>query len=155
MNILIVYETKYGNTKKAAETIGESIKEEGIDVNVLKVNDVDRETLKDYKTFVIGSPTYAGRPAKSIRKFINTLTEQGLEGKKIVMFDTYTGDGSGPKGPLQRAVKKMEKRIQKQATSAKIIVDGLQIAVKGIEGPIIEGELEKCKAFAKEIAKNL
>jgi hypothetical protein len=31
----------------------------------------------------------------------------------------------------------------------------LKIAVNGIKGPLVEGELEKCKAFAKEIAEKL
>jgi len=34
-------------------------------------------------------------------------------------------------------------------------VNGLQVAVEGIKGPLIEGELDKCKEFGKEIAKNL
>ena len=47
---------------------------------------------------------------------------------------------------MRRAVKKMEKQIQKNPNLKKII-NGLQVAVKGIKGPFIEEELDKCKEF--------
>ncbi|MFX1345081.1 MAG: flavodoxin family protein [Promethearchaeota archaeon] len=152
MKVLIVYETKYGNTKKAAETIGEVIKEVGNDITVVKVNTVEMDTIKEYDAIVIGSPTYAGSQARSIKKFISSLSVK--PDTKIVVFDTHTGDGITTGGVMRRAVKKMEKQIQKNQNLKKIM-NGLQVAVKGIKGPLVEGELEKCKVFAKEIAKNL
>ena len=152
MKVLIVYETKYGNTKKAAETMGDVIKEAGNDVAVVKVDAVERESIKDYKAIVIGSPTYASSQAKSIKKFISSLDVE--TGTKIVVFDTHSGDGINTGGPMRRAVKKMEKQIDKNPNLEKIM-NGLQVAVKGIEGPLIDGELEKCKTFAKQIAENL
>jgi flavodoxin len=152
MKVLIVYETKYGNTKKAAETIGEVIKDAGNEITVVKVDAVEMDTIKDYGAIVIGSPTYVSAHAKSIKKFISSLTVE--PDTKIVVFDTHTGDGVKTSGPMRRAVKKMEKQIQKNPNLKKI-VKGLQVAVKGIKGPLIEGELDKCKEFAKEIAQNL
>ncbi|MHA2127977.1 MAG: flavodoxin family protein [Promethearchaeota archaeon] len=152
MKVLIVYETKYGNTKKAAETIGEVIKEAGNEVTVVKVDAVEMDTIKDYGAFVIGSPTYASYQARSIKKFISSLTVE--TGTKIAVFDTHTGDGVSTGGAMRRAVKKMEKQIQKNPNLEKIM-PGLKVAVKGIKGPLIDGELEKCRAFAKEIADNL
>jgi flavodoxin len=152
MKVLIVYETKYGNTKIAAETIGKVIKEAGNEVTVVKVDAVEMDNLKDYGAIVVGSPTYASSQAKSIKKFISSLSVE--ENTKIVVFDTHSGDGISTGGPMRRAVKKMEKQIEKNPNLKKIM-DGLQVAVKGLQGPLIEGELEKCKAFAKEIAKNL
>ena len=152
MKVLIVYETKYGNTKKAAETMGDVIKEAGNDVTVMKVDAVESERIKDYEALVIGSPTYASSQAKSIKKFISSLDVDA--GTKIVVFDTHSGDGINTGGPMRRAVKKMEKQIEKNPNLEKIM-NGLQVAVKGIEGPLIDGELEKCKAFAKKIVENL
>ena len=94
MKVLIVYETKYGNTKKAAETMGEVIKEKGNDVTVVKVDVVEKEQIKDYKAIVVGSPTYASSQAKSIKKFISSLDVEA--GTKIVVFDTHSGDGPSP-----------------------------------------------------------
>ena len=152
MKVLIVYETKFGNTKKAAETIAEIIKEAGNEVTVVKVDAVEMDTIKDYKAIVVGSPTYASSQAKSIKNFISSLSVK--EDTKIVVFDTHSGDGISTGGPMRRAVKKMEKQIEKNPNLQKIM-NGLQVAVKGIQGPLVEGELEKCKNFAKEIVKNL
>ena len=152
MKVLIVYETKYGNTKKAAETIGEVIKEAGNEVTVVKVDAVEMDNIKDYGAIVVGSPTYASSQAGSIKKFISSLSVEA--DTKIVVFDTHTGDGKTTGGMMRRAVKKMEKQIEKNPNLKKI-VNGLQVAVKGIKGPLIEGELEKSKEFGKEIAKNL
>ena len=152
MKVLIVYETKYGNTKKVAETIGEAIKEEGNEITVAKVDAVEMDTVKDYEAIVIGSPTYASSQAGSIKKFISSLIVE--PDTKIVVFDTHSGDGISTGGVMRRAVKKMEKQIQKNPNLKKIM-NGLQVAVNGIKGPLIEGELEKCEAFGKEIAKNL
>ena len=109
MKVLIVYETKYGNTKKAAETMGDVIKEAGNDVTIMKVDAVESERIKDYEALVIGSPTYASSQAKSIKKFISSLDVDA--GTKIVVFDTHSGDGINTGGPMRRAVKKMEKEI--------------------------------------------
>ncbi|MBY9004967.1 MAG: flavodoxin domain-containing protein, partial [Candidatus Lokiarchaeota archaeon] len=48
MKVLIVYETKYGNTKNVAETIAEVIKEAGNEVTVVKVDAVEMDSIKDY-----------------------------------------------------------------------------------------------------------
>ncbi|MFX0058045.1 MAG: flavodoxin family protein [Candidatus Hodarchaeota archaeon] len=152
MKVLIVYETKYGNTKKAAETIGEVIKEAGNEVTVLKVDAVEMDIIKNYGAIVIGSPTYASSQASSIKKFISSLSVK--QDTKIAVFDTHSGDGITTGGMMRRAVKKMEKQIQKNPKLKKIL-NGLQVAVKGIKGPLVDGELDKCKEFGKEIAKNL
>lgn len=74
MKVLIVYETKYGNTKKAAETIGDVIKDAGNEVTVVKVDAVEIDTIKNYGAIVIGSPMYASSHAKSIKEFISSLS---------------------------------------------------------------------------------
>ena len=71
MKVLIVYETKYGNTQKCAETMGEVLKDAGNDVTVVKVDAVDMDSIKDYEAIIVGSPTYASSQAKTIKKFIS------------------------------------------------------------------------------------
>ena len=110
------------------------------------------DSIKNYGAIVIGSPTYASSQAKSIKKFITSLSVE--EDVNIVVFDTHTGDGKSTGGIMRRAVKKMEKQIEKNPKLKKVM-GGLQVAVKGIKGPLIDGELDKCKEFGKELAKKL
>ena len=149
--MLIVYETKFGNTKKAAETIAEGMKEvDQINIEVINVNDIDYSKVRDFDAIIIGSPTWAGNCTDTIKNFINELTGLSLNEKSYAVFDTNSGLPL-----LSKAVKKMEKRIDKLIPNLKRILPGLPIRVKGTKGPIIEGELPKCQNFGKEIALNL
>lgn len=153
MKVLIVYESKYGNTKKVAETIGEGITEEGNETDVLHVKAVERETVKDYDVILIGSPTYVGSHSRSIKKFIKSLKNLSLKGKSFAVFDTQMGGTEG--GFLRNTIKKMEDQIKKVIPSLKKISSGLAIEVKGIKGPLGEGELPKCKKFGRDLMKKL
>jgi flavorubredoxin len=149
--VLIVYETKFGNTKQAAETIAEGIKEgERIEAEVINVNEVDYSKVQDFDAIIIGSPTWAGNCTDTIKNFITELAGLSLNEKFYAVFDTNSGIPL-----LSKAVKKMEKRIGKQLPNLKRILPGLPIRVKGTKGPIVEGELPKCQNFGKEIALNL
>jgi len=151
LNVLVVYETKFGNTKQAAETIAEGMKEvEQINTEVINVNDVDYSKVRDFDAIIIGSPTWAGNCTDTIKNFIKELVGLSLSEKFYAVFDTNTGLPL-----LSKAVKKMEKRIGKQIPSLRKILPGLPIRVKGTKGPIVEGELPKCQNFGKEIALNL
>ena len=148
---MIVYETKFGNTKKAAETIAEGMKEgEQIETEVVNVNDVDYSKVRDFDAIIIGSPTWAGNCTDTIKNFINELAGLSLNEKSYAVFDTNSGIPL-----LSKAVKKMEKLVGKKMPSLKKILPGLPVRVKGTKGPIVEGELPKCQNFGKEIALNL
>ena len=153
MKVIIVYKTKFGNTKKAAEAIGEGLAEGGHDIVLKNVDEINVDEIKDVDMLVIGSPTYAGSHARSIKKFINKLSEINLEGKSIAAFDTHSSGGDGKF--LRKAVFKMEKQILKKIPGIKKVMDGLQVGVHGIEGPLIDGELEKCKEYGKNLASQL
>jgi len=151
LNVLVVYETKYGNTKQAAETIAEGMKEvEQIKTEVINVNDVDYNKVQDFDAIIIGSPTWGGNCTGTIKNFINELAGLSLNEKSYAIFDTNAGIPL-----LSNAVKKMEKLIGKKVPSLKKILPGLPIRVKGTKGPIVEGELPKCQNFGKEIAIKL
>ena len=148
--VIVVYESKYGNTKLVAETIIEGMNEIEKTETVLKeVGDVEPEETRGYDVVLVGSPNHFGGPTRGVKKFIDKLGKLGLEGKVGAVFDTYMG------GDFNKAVKKMEKRISEKVPGLKLIAPGLSIRVQGSKGPIAEGELPKCKEFGNKIAKKL
>ncbi len=150
MKVFVVYDTKYGNTKLVAEKIVEGIREvEGIETAVSDVEDVDLERLADYDAILIGSPNHWGGPVRGIKKLIDKLGKLDLKAKWAGVFDTYI------KGDFEKAVKKMEKRISEKIPGLKLIVPGLSIKVGDMKGPIVDGELPKCKEFGNKIATQL
>lgn len=150
MKVIIIYESKYGNTKRVAETIIEGIKEVGgIETSIKELKEVDLKKVAEYDAILIGSPNHMGGPTRGIKSFIDKLGNLQLKGKMFAVFDTYLGKD------FEKAMKKMEKRISEKVPEMKQIVHGLSIKVHGMKGPIVEGELSKCKEFGKEIATQL
>ncbi len=145
--VIVVYESKYGNTKLVAEKIIEGMREvEGIETFLSELKEIDLGTIINYDVILIGSPNHFGGPTKGIRKFIDKLGKFPLERKLFAVFDTYI------RGDFEKAVKKMEARINEKAPELKLIAPGLSIKVQGMKGPLVEGELPKCKEFGKKIA---
>ena len=147
---IIVYESKYGNTKHVAETIAGGMNEvPETEVVLTEFNNVDLTKIGDVDAILIGSPNHMGGATRSIRKFIDKLGNINLEGKQAAVFDTYMA------GDFEKAVKKMEKQIGEKAPGLKIVAPGLSIRVGGMKGPIVDGELPKCKEFGIKIATHV
>lgn len=85
--VLVIYDTKYGNTKIAAEQIAEGLKEKGVETSTSYVKEIDPPKIKDYDALVIGAPNHMGRPSQTIKKFVNKLDEQDLKEKDVVFLE--------------------------------------------------------------------
>jgi len=148
--VIVVYESKHGNTKLVAETIIEGINEiEGIETVLSELKEVDLNNIADYDAILVGSPNHFGGPTRSIKKFIDKLGKLNLKGKMFAVFDTYL------ENDFEKAVKKMEKRINEKVSGSKQLAPRLSIKVQEMKGPISEGELPKCKEFGNKIATQL
>lgn len=151
VKVLVVYDTRYGNTKRVAETIVEGINEiESVEAVLKEPEQIEPAEAPEYDLILIGSPNHYGGPTGGIKEFIDGLEKIGLEGKPGAVFDTYLGAGF-----FEKAVKRMEKRINEKAPGLKLIVPGLSVRVEKSRGPIVDGELPKCRDFGKKIARQL
>ena len=149
--VFIVYDSKYGNTKLAAENILEGIREvEGIETAIGYVKEIDIGQVADYDAILLGAPNHMGRPSRTMKKFVDRLAELDLKAKNVAVFGTYSG-----RVRFDRAVKKLEKMVEKKLPNLSLISPGLSIRVNGIPGPIVEGELPKCVGFGMKIATQL
>lgn len=89
---IVIYESKYGNTKRVAETILDGINEiERIEAVLKEPKHAEPTEVLDYDVILIGSPNHWGGPTRGIKKFIDKLGKIGLEGKSGAVFDTYLG----------------------------------------------------------------
>jgi flavorubredoxin len=147
--VVVVYDSKYGNTKLAAESTLEGIREiEGIEMAIGYVNEVDAGEVADCDVIVFGAPNHMGRPSRTIKKFVDKLAELNLKAKYVAVFGTYAGRVR----ESDRAVKKMEKLVEKKLPSLNLISPSLSVRVNGVTGPIVDGELPNCVAFGQRIA---
>jgi flavorubredoxin len=122
---------------------------EGIETAISDVEAVDLERVTNADAIVIGAPNHFGGPTRTIRKFMDQLGQRDVKAKWGAVFDTYMG------GDFEKAVKKMEKRLGEKISGVKLIAPGLSIKVGGMQGPIVDGELPKCKEFGEKIADQL
>jgi flavodoxin len=152
MKVLIVYDTvsPLKITANVAETIGEVLKEKGIEVDSFFVNDVDRATVKNYDCLIAGSPTMYFRMSPGIRRFLKSFSNKEFSGKRGAAFDTQMQSRiSG------NAAKRIEKKIKKlgfEAISPPLVA---YVGGKMNEMKLKAGELEKIKSWAQEVAKTL
>lgn len=147
MKVLIGYDSKYGNTKKVAEMIGEGIKTvKDNEVTVENVKNIDLTREETYDLLLLGSPNHASSFSRNVKKFLKGLANAQLKSKSYAVFDTYMGTEIG------KAVKELEAALGELMPSVTKASSGLSIKVGGMEGPIVEEDLPKCKEFGTKLA---
>jgi flavorubredoxin len=150
--VFIIYDSKYGNSKQAAENILAGITAvEGIETAIGYVKEVNPTELGAYDAIVLGAPNHMGRPSRAMKRFVDSLKVVGLKAKHGAVFGTY----AGKERSADRAMKKLEKMVAQKLPNLKLISPRLSVRVNGITGPIVEGELPKCVEFGKKIAEQL
>lgn len=94
---LVIYYSRTGNTKKMAESVAEGIKNEGMEVIIKEVKDVDAGELLKYDAIAIGSPTYYGSMASEIKKLLDESVKfhGKLDGKIGAAFASSANVGGG------------------------------------------------------------
>jgi len=148
MKVLIVFDTKHGNTQQVADLIADGINSvEGNETEVMNVKDFELSENKTYDLILIGSPNHMGSHVKSIKKFIKNLSSVSVKASSFAAFDTYMSKD------FEKAVKKMEKQISENLPNSTKALPGLSIKVGGMKGPIVEEDLSKCKEYGIRLAK--
>jgi NAD(P)H dehydrogenase (quinone) len=97
MKILIVYDSRSGNTEKMAHAVSEGVSEEGVDVEVKRVDDASVDELPGVDGLILGSPVYYGLPTAKIKEFIDDSVKYHgkLDGKAGGAFASSGGTHTG------------------------------------------------------------
>jgi NAD(P)H dehydrogenase (quinone) len=97
MKILIVYDSRSGNTEKMAHAVSEGVSEEGVDVEVKRVDDASVDELPGVDGLILGSPVYYGLPTAKIKEFIDDSVKYHgkLDGKVGGAFASSGGAHTG------------------------------------------------------------
>jgi len=151
MKGIVVYDTSYGNTKKIAETIVETLKESGIEVDLFDVKDVKKLSAKDYNFLILGSPTRFGTMSFAIRGFLGKVKSEEWMNKPFAAFDTENPENVEKKQG-SAAEKIAEKLIEKKMNQ---LLPVLKALVHEMKGPLVEGEVERTKEYARSLAAKL
>ncbi len=141
MKSLVIYDSVHGNTKTIAETVA---KELGSDTVVMSVPEFKPEYLEEVKLLVVGSPTIAWQPTMKMMDLLLTFKKKQLDGFKAAVFDTRVelfihGDAAG------------KIAVELARAGAVIVTPPMGFKVKGKEGPLKQGEVERAAAWARSL----
>ncbi len=94
---IVIFYSKSGNTKGMAEIIAKAMNEAGLQTDCKSVDKVKANDLLGYDAIVIGSPTYYGHMAASIKELIDETVSfhGGLNGKVGAAFSSAANIGGG------------------------------------------------------------
>ena len=99
MQILVLYFSKGGNTKKLAEAIAKGVEEvNGMNAVLKKTDEVTDKDFLDSDGIIAGSPVYFGVMAAELKKVFDQFVglRKKMEGKVGAAFTT-SGDPTGGK----------------------------------------------------------
>jgi len=99
MQILVLYFSMGGNTRKLAEAIAKGVEEvEGVKAVLKKTSDVTKEDFSASEGIIAGSPVYFGLMAAELKKIFDDFVgvRKKMEGKVGAVFAT-SGDPTGGK----------------------------------------------------------
>lgn len=145
MKALVIYSSIYGNTKVIADSIASQL---GNDAQSISVNDIREHDLEGINLLVLGSAIDAWKPAKKIGVFINNLNLNKIRNIPVAVFDTRVK--LFIKGNVSKNIEKALK-----PSSANLIVPPIGFYVNSRQGPLLGGEKEKAKAWAKLLESKL
>lgn len=160
MKAMVIYDSQFGNTAQIAQAVGRGLVDalgSQDDVAVRQVAEVRPESLAGLAVLVLGSPTQKFRPTSPIKQLLKDLPKNALRGVRIAAFDTrLTEEEINSHGVLTKfvdifgyAAKPIADELRKKGGQEAAAPTGFYVA--GTEGPLLEGELERATAWAKQI----
>ena len=158
MKALLVYDSQYGNTEQIAKAIGTALTSTW-EVEILRVSDVELEHLTGIALLMVGSPTQRFRPTSAITNFLKNLPNGALNGIRVAAFDTRLTEEEINKvgilaffvGIFGYAAKPISGQLNKKG--GELILPPEGFLVDGMEGPLLEGELERAAEWVKQISR--
>ena len=149
MKVLIVYDSRSGNTEKMAHAVAEGVREEDVNVVIRKVDDASVDELPDADGVILGSPVYYGLPTGKIKEFVDASVKYHgkLDGKVGGAFASSGGIHTGAETTII-------------ALHEALLIHGM--VVQGTSGANHYGaasvgapddnDLENCKKLGKRVA---
>lgn len=155
MQVLILYESFFGNTKEIAHVIADAI-EGAEEVTVREISTVDPGTMQMPDLLIVGSPTRGFRPSPATMEFISRLPESHMLDQMFAAFDTRIALSYIKSGVLRFIVKTggyaasvIEKKLRQKGGVPIVPCDGFCVVDR--EGPLLNGELDRARKWASGI----
>jgi len=167
MNVLIVHESMFGNTRQIASAIADGMRDAAAqsgDVQVVHVDDAPTTIGDDVDLLLVGGPTHgfsmtrpqtrqdatskgATAAREGVREWIAEVTPR--HGLPVVTFDTRVHVKMLPGSAASAAAKSLRHHGFRRAER------GETFWVQGTPGPIEAGELDRAREWGAELASRV
>lgn len=148
MKFLIIYFSKFGNTHKIAEVIGETLQTKG-SVRVVSLDEITPSDIRTANLILLGSPTHGTGLPNEIEHAFDALISRYMRDKSAAAFDTSY------KLPQWMASFTAARRLAAKLRKfgARLIVPPETFYVMEQEGPLYEGEIEHAQQWAMKLLR--
>jgi flavodoxin len=165
MKALIVYESMFGNTEQVARAIATGLTQAGdVDVELIDVERAPSRPEQDVELLAVGGPTHAfsmsrestradairqgatqGSRVTGLREWLEQLPK-GDTSLRMVAFDTRVGKVRHLPGSAAKTATRAARRHGYHVDRP------LSFYVDDINGPLLDGELERAVAWGRRLA---
>lgn len=168
MDALIVVESMFGNTRKVAEAVRVGLAS-GLpatcDVAIVDVSQAPQRLEPEVGLLVVGAPTHAfgmsrprtrqsaseqgaeGGTASGVREWLKTF--EPPKGQPIATFDTRIKKRGVPGSAAKSVMRKLARR------GAVAVDETHSFWVVGIDGPLLDGEIDRAQIWGIGLATRL
>ena len=146
MNALVLYDSQYGDTERIAQAIADTLAEFG-EARALRLDPSQPVDLQGVEVFIVGCPTQGWRPTQAVQYFLEEVSSEELRNLAVACFDTRF---RLPRFMTGSAANVMAGKLREKGSS--LLVAPESFFVKGTEGPLRDGELERASTWARKIA---
>lgn len=157
MNIVIVYDSLFGNTEKIAHIITTTLKRLHT-VRTMTASQVNIPAILGADLLIVGSPTHGGRPKPYLQTMLDQIPKGSLKHTYIAAFDTRLDESIQHiflrllMGTIGYAALKIQALLEQKGGNAIFVPEGF--IVLGKKGPLRHGELERAAEWAKKICSS-
>jgi len=145
MNALIVYDSQYGNTERIAQAIADTLREFG-EVRAIRLDPGQPVKLQVVDMLIVGCPTQGWRPTPAVQVFLEEVSSERLPGIAVACFDIRF---RMPRWMTGSAARVMARKLQEKGVS--LLSPPESFFVKGTEGPLRSGEVDRAATWARRL----
>jgi flavorubredoxin len=140
--LLIVYNTRTGNTEKMAKAVEEGAKTiQGVNVSI--TYHAKPEDLQHADAIIIGTPTYNRQPTIDIQTLLQKTVQNNiiLMNKPVATFGSYGWSGEAP----QQILETLRSRLQAETVEPPLLANYTPD----------EKALQQCRELGKKVAQTV
>jgi len=156
MRTLVVYFSKFGNTRRVAQAIAETMKQ-AADVRVISIDQLTASDFEGVDLVIMGMPTHAFTVPEAVRSALAALPPGILSGKSVAAFDTTVRPW-----PLRlmRASPKLLRQLSRLGGKPVARPETFFVRTSSTQQPgetdlLLEGQIERAQEWAGQILKQL